>query len=699
MDLEQRSLLPPDADPQAQQSGQKTTWACLQSRRSLGFASLLASAALLLVAACLWPSLQSREVPVARVDSVTSLRASTCPGTFKGADGMTYTCQHAIDHHWAPDCATVSTWDRATCSVSVPRRRRSSARSRRRRSTKAPRRRRRRKSSARRRRSASKTACAGTFAGDDGRVYSCQHAVDNKWAPDCETVSTWKDATCYHGKALPKSADIIIVGGGLVGSVVASQLAKKLPNKQILLLEAGRISQEAVGGHQKHGNYNGIHWGEKGVGQLTQYDIPGNYITGMHCYDRTCSDSWGKKTPYYQCKVLGGCGVVNGALMQIPHADNFANHPPGWKFHDLKPYYDRIQADFTITGTPSTDGKHYLDNSGANFVRRALQQKGFWDHTGVHPKANTFGLPTVSAANGVRQSTASVYLPDAIKLENFNLQTTTEVLQVQHTSGKATGVKVRDVMGKESVVELKSGGIVVMSAGALNTPRLLLASGLDGWGTVGKGVSDHGIKMRMYKYNGFPDGATEVVNGVDAYLKQYINYRSGPLTQFGPTMTAFFKYPGSPGGHDQPDVEIFLNPMKEHHRLDIHFGLLRPTCSNANLHLSGNENIDFAHDALYFGCDMDRRMMDYAVNIVHEALTRQGAWLHEEHGPWSFNHWVGSCALGSCADPESLRLKGTSNVAIGDASLIPHQVWAHPAFTLAAVGHKVADVLAETMQS
>eukprot|EP00930_Biecheleria_cincta_P083921 TRINITY_DN7341_c0_g1_i4.p1 TRINITY_DN7341_c0_g1~~TRINITY_DN7341_c0_g1_i4.p1 ORF type:complete len:689 (-),score=110.68 TRINITY_DN7341_c0_g1_i4:236-2227(-) len=595
-----------------------------------------------------------------------------CPGTFLGQDGTTYACQFAIDNGWAKNCAEVSTWQDATCRDS---------------------------------------SCPGTFVGQDGTTYTCQSAIDNGWARDCAEVSTWNGATCSAAGSDNAEADIVIIGGGMVGCIVASQLAEKLPHKQIVLLEAGKPSHHALGGSSPPGNTQGQNWNVNAQSgyqydPFTRYDVPGNYIGDMHCYDGSCEDAWGKITGgFYQCKVLGGCGVMNGALMQVPAPDMWASMPFGWQYEDMKTYIDRVIGDFTITPTPSADGKHYLDDAGANLLRKALHEEGFTDHTGIHVKPHTIGLPTVSVVHGERQSSASRYLPEALKRSNFKLITEAEVKRIIHNNGMATGVSYSKWGGNRKIM-LKPGGKVVVSAGAFMTPRLLLLSGLDGSGRVGKGISDHGIKMRRYNVPGWPEGAWDTHNMrdpsvIDANLPQYTQSRSGPLAQYGPTLTGFFKVPGSPGDdRDHFDVEIFHNPMSKAHEIEVHFGLMRPTCSHEEIHLKADGNLGFSqgngNDGLYFGCHQDRELLEYAIRKVDQALAKKGVTFKEEFGPWSFNHWVGTCAIGYCSDPGTLLVKGTSNVVVADASIVPRQIWAHPALSFMAVGHKASDLIANS---
>lgn len=334
---------------------------------------------------------------------------------------------------------------------------------------------------------------------------------------------------------------------------------------------------------------------------------------------------------------------------------------------------------------------------------------GFADHTGLHVKPHTIGLPTVSAVQGERQSTASRYLPKVLNRSNFKLITEAEVKQIVHNDGEATAVSFSKPGGDLHEIKLKPGGKVVVSAGAFNTPRLLLSSGLDGSGRVGKGISDHGIKMRRYNVPGSLQGASQTYNMrdpsvVDSNLPQYVDNRSGPLAQYGPTLTGFFKVPGSPGNSsDHFDVEIFHNPMANAHEIEVHFGLMRPTCSHEDLHINADGTMGFSkgngNAGLYFGCERDQELLQYAISKVDEALAKQGVKFKEEFGPWSFNHWVGTCAVGYCSDADTLLVKGTSNVVVADASVVPKQIWSHPALSLMAVGHKAADLIAKQFTS
>eukprot|EP00930_Biecheleria_cincta_P094564 TRINITY_DN8584_c0_g1_i1.p1 TRINITY_DN8584_c0_g1~~TRINITY_DN8584_c0_g1_i1.p1 ORF type:complete len:913 (-),score=94.09 TRINITY_DN8584_c0_g1_i1:62-2800(-) len=499
--------------------------------------------------------------------------------------------------------------------------------------------------------------------------------------------------------------DVIVVGAGLVGSAVAARVAAKLPaSHKVLLLEAGRASHRSLGGTDPPASWTGSRW-ETWPGMqnepLTRYDVPGNYEV-LQCWGRNCPESWGDTVPFFQCKVLGGCGVMNGALVQLPQQENFARWPLGWRGPDLAPYFDAAQSLYHITEAPSSDGEHYLDQAGADFVRRAFAKAGVATSSSLLEKAKTMSIPRVTAAHGVRQSTASQLLPQALKQPNFELRLETEVDEILHEGSRVTGVRVRRADGSLEVLRLKRQGLLILSAGAMNTPRLLLASGITANGQVGKYLSDHPLKSMVYKTTGspgaYPQGATEsfgVKPPRSNDVRQYAKSQSGPLAQYGPTLTAFIRDPSTPGGPEAYDVEVWVNPVGKEGELHVSLALMRPTCSKATLSLNGRRLQSTGQ--LYLGCSRDRQTMNFALSRVDRWLGKQGAKRIHISEARSLNHWAGTCALGRCVDPKSLRVQGMENLAIADASILPGQIWGHPALALTAVALKAADDLVASM--
>jgi len=536
--------------------------------------------------------------------------------------------------------------------------------------------------------------------GNDIQIWDCQASnSDQSFTFGTQEGSQPQQSASDDGEAF----DIIVIGGGLVGSVVAAEMAARLPQMRVLLIEAGKASQAILGGKDPPASWKSgwKEWpGMSGSG-LTRYDVPGNY-EALQCWHNDCDESWGRSVPAFQCRVLGGCGVMNGALMQVPNEANFDAWPAGWKFGDLQRHFQAAQSLFHITTTPSRDEQHYLDKAGADFVRMSLERGGYTMGSTLHPKPKVMGKPQVSAKDGVRQSTTSELLPRAKLLSNFELMLETEVLHIVHRGGTAEAVTVKvNEHDREAVrsLRLKANGLVVVSAGALNTPRLLLASGVTGSGSVGEGVSDHTLQSMVYDTTGVTDMAALAGVSMSFSLSpvepdvasQYVSSRSGPLAQYGPTLIAFIRHPSSLGPPEAVDVEVWVNPVTKAGEAHVSIVLMRPTCSSARVHLEGSRLMQ--RGSMRLSCSRDREIMDFAIAELDHWFGKLGAKRISTRSPVAMNHFAGSCALGRCASPTTLRVSGTTNIAVADASLLPEQVWGHPALTLTALGYKAAEVL------
>jgi choline dehydrogenase-like flavoprotein len=491
---------------------------------------------------------------------------------------------------------------------------------------------------------------------------------------------------------------VVVVGAGLVGSVVVAKMAEALPGDfRILVLEAGKASHFALGGTEAPASVGADgQWQvwSPGLENVTRYDVPGNYPV-QQCWARDCEHAW-QGVPGFQCKILGGCGVMNGALTQVPQSGCFASWPSGWQWSDLEHHMAAAEELFHVSQTPSVDGKHYLDDAGASLVKGALA--GYFSEVAPRqPQSWTMGVPFVTAKGGVRQSTASVLLPAALSRPNVSLRLESLVSAIEHDgAGSATGVRYTRG-GQSEVVRLSRRGMLVLSGGALNTPRLLLASGVvPGNGAVGRGVSDHTYAAQKYK---LPAHSTVSVfpysPPTTASIEEYAANRSGGLAQFGPLLTAFWRSPNTTGSAEVYDVEMWVAPTDQPSEVTLHFSLMRPACSSADVVLAEDNTAVFENNRLHLKCKQDQDTMSGA------QLAFQG-WMHEMGAEplgaafvGSMFHYVGSCALGSCVDPDTLIVRESTNIAVADASIVPEQVWGHPALTLQAVALRAAEILSE----
>lgn len=557
--------------------------------------------------------------------------------------------------------------------------------------------------------------------------------------------------------------DVVIVGAGAAGSIVATRLAQASGGrKRILVIEAGGPTQAVVGGTAFPP------WTPPGRRDLTIFDVPGNY--SQLSWTPLAAPYQLTETAFtYQGIGLGGNSVFNGMLVQTNPPRLFERHwPRGWQWEDLAPHYERIRARVPVSNTPSTDHQPY--NAGpAQIVHPLYAQQGWIETDTSHPFAaeGAYSRPYVATANGQRAGPVSAYLaqvaPAGVPIPGLEILTYAKVERLEFDSGgRATGVHYRKRSGldqhdpgTEGRVRVRDGGLVILAAGALISPRLLLLSGVGPRGReaeifpgqqrpafaidnpdLGTGLFDHVLTMVTFDYSGpVPytayDYADYAANAAD--IARYLANGSGPYAQFQPVSILNYR-----AGVDTPNVEIFLNPNGAGRRGGPYWGprsfsafaMLLDAKSRSTLRIgAGNEVL---HPPIYLPDTpegaADTTPMAQAVFDMIQLFARDPA-LRIAFGPGSAshphldpnslddvrryvtgpspvddvhfnrlvtNHWGGTAPLKDGpggTDPATLLVRGTRNVAVVDASLLPSPVAAHPVGTIMAVADRASDLL------
>ena len=353
------------------------------------------------------------------------------------------------------------------------------------------------------------------------------------------------------------SFDYIVVGAGSAGAVVASRLAESAGNT-VLLIEAG--------GSQKHMNVRvpaafsqqfktKLDWG--------YFSEPEQYLGGRRIF-------------MPRAKMLGGCSSMNAMIyIRGNKADYDAwakDGAAGWSYPDVLPL-------FRMSENNSRGSDDYHGDAGPLYVQD-LRSPNEMSHRLVEAIAATgldrnddfngavqagTGLYQVTQRRGMRWTTADGYIDPARKRDNFHVLTGTLVLRVRIENGAAVGVEAeRD--GRSGFI--RAAKEVILSAGAINTPQLLMLSGIgpaDHLASHGitavvdnPNVGDHYMDHPMFLIN-VETTARGTLDEAQSpkWLLTYLARRTGLLTSNIGEAGAFF--PTRPGDA-APDMQYICAP-------------------------------------------------------------------------------------------------------------------------------------------
>ncbi len=507
------------------------------------------------------------------------------------------------------------------------------------------------------------------------------------------------------------TADYIIVGAGSAGCVVAARLAQA--GSSVILLEAGRRDTNPL-----------IHV-PAGVGHLL-YDPRHNWMFASEPEPE--SGNRALHTP--RGKVLGGSSSINGMLYVRGNPADFDTWAQlgcrGWSYDDVLPLFQRSER-YVSGGDPRFRGRtgplpvedyRTVLPLTHHFVR-AAQEAGFAftpDLNGAQQEG--VGYAQMTRRGRLRGSTFRTFLGDAAlgdaaSRRNVAIQPDTTVTSLILEQGRCRGVRV--ARGAERG-ELRARREVILSAGAISSPQLLLLSGIGDpdalrdagiepsvpLAGVGRNLSDHYAVRLVDRLRGLAT-INELSRGW-RLLREAAKFGwsgTGALT-FGVTSAMVFCR--SREGLASPDLQLLFTPASyivgKALRLEREPGMTIAVCptrpnSRGSITLGGPD--PFAPPKIRFGylSDTDdlrvlRAGLDHARRIfAAPALapyvvseTRPGAHVHSDAAIEAFArnegsslyHPVGTCKMGiddmAVVDPQ-LRVRGIDGLRVADASIMP----------------------------
>ena len=498
--------------------------------------------------------------------------------------------------------------------------------------------------------------------------------------------------------------DYIVVGSGSAGSVLANRLSAN-PAVTVLLLEAGGSDKSLFVRMPA------------GIGKLSTPRFNWLFDTAPQAAMN------GRRMYWPRGKLLGGSSSINamvymrGQSADYDHWRQLGN--TGWSYADVLPFFvkaernERLHDEFHGRDGPLNVAERPYSNLLSHVFIEAAQQAGIPLNPDFNGAAQLgCGMFQVTQKNGERWSAASAYLYPAAARANLTILTKARATRVIVENSRAVGIEY--VRGRKRCTA-SARQEVLLAAGAINSPQLLLLSGigpaaelhavgvapvLDLPG-VGKNLQDH-LNVNIVQRTTRPvtlDGKGSGLASLAVAL-QFLLFKTGPGTSNVAEAGAFVV---SRLGAATPDIQYHFIPAQvvDHVRTELdgygitlHACCLRPE-SRGEIRLDSADPLrPPVIDPRYLASDYDRKILIDGIRRGREILAAPAfkPWLGEERLPGAANqsdaeidafirataeteyHPVGTCKMGS--DPmavvdERLRVRGIERLRVIDASIMP----------------------------
>lgn len=528
--------------------------------------------------------------------------------------------------------------------------------------------------------------------------------------------------------------DTIVVGAGAAGCVVANRLSAD-PRRRVALVEAGPSDRHFP------------------LSIKTTLPI-GNIFLLPHARTNWQFEFTGgagvnqRRIPCPRGRLFGGCTSVNGTVYIRGHRldyDEWARRGnTGWSWADVLPHFKRHEHhgrganDWHGHGGELHVQRPAESNPLAHAFVQAATEAGFAANDDFNgPEQEGFGVFDLNQRDGVRWSSSRAFLHPVLHRSNLTVFESALVERVRLSGRRAIGITMR-IGGQQ--IDLDAGTEVVLCGGTVNSPQLLMLSGIGP-----ASLSAHGIRV-LHELPGvgqnLQDHPTVSLAMSNPSAESYaLSWRTAPRVALAPLRYALNRrgmlasnaaeaggFIRTQPGLDRPDVQYtFMVGMKDNprtlprrHGYFLHMAVLRPA-TRGHLELASRDPA--ARPVMHPAFLEDRRDVDVLMRAMREARRIVGQPALErlsgaelQPGPAvdddaalerfirdsvaTTYHPVGTCKMGPSSDPLAvvdplLRVHGIDGLHVADASIMPDLIGGNTSAPSMMIGERAAQFILE----